>query len=243
MKKEEYLKMFNFEETHFWFIGKRLFIKAIFDQYIKKRRLKILDVGCGTGGLTRYLKNWGKVIGLEKNKLAIKLAKKRKIKVIQGEAEKLPFKIKSFNLITIFDVLYHKNIKNPEKVIQEAKRVLEPRGFLLITDSAFTFLKSGHDESLSGKRRFVIKQFEKILKKDGFKIIKSSYIFFSLFPFIFLKRKILNKLFKNTGSDVEKIPSFLNKLLIKLLFLEAYLLKKISFPIGSSLIILGQKME
>lgn len=118
MKKEEYYKMFNFEDSHFWFLGKRFFIRTILDKYIPKKKLLILDLGCGTGGISVFLKKYGRVIGLEKNKIAIHLAKKRNLKIIQQDIQKpLPFSNNSFDLITILDVLYHKNIKNIDLII------------------------------------------------------------------------------------------------------------------------------
>jgi len=241
MKINEYKKMFLLEEKHFWFLGKRIFVKTIIDKYIPNKNLCILDVGCGTGGLTKFLSYYGKVIGIEKNKYAYNLAKKRKLNIKIGDAQKLPFKKSSFNLVTIFDVLYHKNVKDEQKVIKEAKRVLKINGYLLITDSAFNFLKSAHDKVLYGNKRFTLFYLRKILEKEGFTIIKSSYIFFFIFPLIFIKRKILNIFLKNEVSDVVDIPKIINWFLIKLISLEAWLLKYISFPIGSSLIILAQK--
>lgn len=235
--------MFFLEDSHFWFIGKRLFIKTILNKYCQnyKKNLKILDIGCGTGGLTLFLTNWGKVIGIEKNQLAIKLAKKRQLKIIKADAQKLPFSDNKFDLVTIFDVLYHKDINDVIKVIKESYRVLKINGFFLITDSSFNFLKSNHDKILGGNKRFTIKKIEKFLTKSDFIILKSSYIFFFIFPLIFLKRKIIDFIFKTKNSDVEKIANFINWLLIKLISFEAWLLRYLSFPFGSSLIIMAKK--
>ncbi|MGB9883254.1 MAG: class I SAM-dependent methyltransferase [Microgenomates group bacterium] len=189
MKKNEYKKMFDFENQHFWFIGKKYFIKTLLDRYLPKKGLKILDVGCGTGGLTSFLNNYGQTVGIEKNKYAIKSARQRNLNIKLADAQKIPFSSNSFDLVTIFDVLYHKNVKNEERVILEAKRVLKKDGFLLIADSAFSFLKSQHDKILHGNKRFTISYLSNLLNKNGFNALRSSYIFFLIFPFIFLKRK------------------------------------------------------
>jgi len=73
--------------------------------------------------------------------------------------------------------------------------------------------------------------------------LKASYIFFLTFSIVFLKRKIVDKLIKNNKSDVFTLPIFLNKLLILILRIEAYFLKYIDFPIGSSLIIIAKKIK
>lgn len=242
MENKEVLKMFHLENNHFWFVGKRLFIKTLLDKYLTKKNLKILDVGCGTGGLTKFLFRYGDVLGLEINPVAIKLASRRGLKIIQGDAQKLPFPDKNFDLVTMLDVLYHQNVLDEKEAIDEVWRVLKKGGYLLITDSAFQFLKSKHDEVMGGKRRFVLNDLTEILINLNFTIIKKSYLFFSIFPLLLFKRKFLNFLIKDSvGSDVANINPFVNQLLILLMKFEAMLFKFISFPFGSSLIILARK--
>lgn len=233
--------MYLLEDSHFWFVGKRLFIKTYLDP-IKSNIHNILDIGSGTGGTTKFLEKYGKVIGIEKNNYAISLAKKRGLRIIKGEAEKLPFKNNSFDLVTIFDVLYHKDVKNVKKAILEAKRVLKQNGYILITDSALNFLKGSHGYPTYEKRRFTTGELIDALRNNGFATIKHSYIYFSIFPLVFIKRKIIDSFYKNNHSDVNKIASIFNWVLIFLLKLESILLKLISFPIGSSVIVLAKKL-
>lgn len=241
MFKKEYKKMYELENSHFWFVGKRYFIMSYL-KMIPKKINSCLDIGSGTGGLTKFLKKYFNVIGVENNKYAISLASKRNINVIQGSGEKLPFFKQSFDLVTIFDVLYHKNVKNVSKVFNEANRVLKKNGYILITDSALKVLTSNHDIALQGIRRFSIKEIRTKMEKNNFKIIRSSYIYFSIFPIILFKRKILENIFKNRKtSDVKELNPFINYILLSILKIEAFLLRYFKFPFGSSLIILAQK--
>lgn len=240
MIKSEYLKMSLLEGSHFWFVGKRLFIKTYLD-IIKNNIHKVLDIGSGTGGTTEFLTNYGEVTGVEKSSYARLLSKKRNLKIVIGEAEKLPFKDRSFDLVTIFDVLYHREVKNINKALKEAFRVLKPHGYLLITDSALGWLNSQHDKVMFGKRRFTLVELNNLLKDEDFLIIKSSYIYFFTFPLVFIKRKIVDKYNKVDQSDVSRVPLFINWTLIYILKLEAILLCFISFPVGSSIIILATK--
>ncbi|HBP51305.1 MAG: Methyltransferase type 11 [Candidatus Shapirobacteria bacterium GW2011_GWE1_38_10] len=242
MKKCEYVKMHLLEDSHFWFVGKRFFIKTYLDK-ITSKISTILDIGSGTGGTTKLLEKYGKVIGIEKNSFAQSLSKKRGLEVVKGKAEKLPFKKNSFDLVTILDVLYHRDIKNINKVIKETSRVLKPKGFILITDSAFSFLQGNHSSFVYEKRRFTVSELKKILYKNGFITTNDSYVYFSIFPFVFLKRTIIDLFFKSNKSDVSAFPKIVNLLLISILRLESLLLNYVKLPIGSSLIILGQKHE
>ncbi|VVA44116.1 Methyltransferase type 11 [Candidatus Roizmanbacteria bacterium] len=239
MKKVEFEKMYLLEGSHFWFLGKRYFISSYLNS-IKDKIKEILDVGCGTGGTTLFLNKYGRVVGIEKDPFAAKLAKKNKVRVILGSANKLPFKTKKFDLVTYFNVLSHKKI-NIKKALKEAKRVLKPQTFIIITDNALPILNSNHDHFFDIKKRYYLEEFEKLLNEMGFSIIKSSYIFFFLFPAVFLKRATVNRFINK--SDVMPASQIVNFLAGILLKLEALLLPYVKYPIGSSLIILAQKNE
>ena len=240
MKKSEYEAMYLLEDSHFWFRGKRFFIYTYL-QKIKAPLKKILDLGSGTGATTKFLENFGIVTGLEKNLYAISLARKRGLKIIQGEAANLPFKKNSFDLVTVFDVLYHKNIKDINVVLKEIYRVLKPGGYLLITDCAFAFLSGKHSQELQESRRFTLKSLDNILNQASFQIVASSYMYTLLLPLIFLKRNFFDRLFTGKTSDVFKLPNLINNLFTIWLKFESHLLKYINLPLGSSLIILAKK--
>jgi len=242
METAEYKKMYQLENHHFWFLAKKQFILTFLEPH-KNMIRNILDIGCGTGGTSKFLEAYGILIGLDRNKLALEMAKKRGVKTVWGEAENLPFSDNSFDLVTMLDVLYHKEVKDEKKAIKEAKRVLKPGGFLLITDCAFKFLQNEHDGIFHGKRRFSLIYLSKIINELNMKILRSSYIYFSIFPLIVIKRKIINSLLKEQNSDVFSLPPLINTILLSLLWWEARLLKYLSLPFGSSLIIMAQKIN
>lgn len=240
MNIHEYYLMNRLEDNHFWFLGKRLFVKAILEDHAKKIK-SILDIGSGTGGMTKYMAKYGKVTGIESNRLARTLASKRGIKVLNGNANRLSFKNSQFDLVTIFDVLYHKNVKDEGKVIKEAYRVLKPNGLLLITDSANKNLTSAHDKATHGKRRYSTDDVNKIVKSQNFRVIRSSYIFATLFPIVFIKRLFLDRITKNNSSDVSGLPKIINLLMLELLKIEAQIFSHLNLPFGTSVIVLAQK--
>lgn len=229
--------MDKLEDTHWWFIAKRGFIESLFP---KAEKLRILDIGAGTGGTTDFLKRYGVVVGLENSPLAIKLARAKGLKIIKGNAQKLPFEENLFDIVTIFDVLYHQDVKSDIKVIKEAHRVLKKGGVIIITDSTLEFLRSGHDKVVHTRHRYTSRELKQKVERGGFRVEKSSYIFFFVFPMVFISRMI-GKFSKKEDSDLKMLPKFINKALISLCSFEALFLKYLNLPIGSSLIIRAKK--
>lgn len=105
---------FSYEELH-----KEEQLKKI--AVIKKHlhfqpQWKILDVGCGP-----YFADFpGIVIGIDPSKTLLKMAK-RKIPVLQGKGEYLPFKNNTFNAVISITAL--QNFDDIEKGLLEMKRV------------------------------------------------------------------------------------------------------------------------
>lgn len=232
--------MYKLEDSHFWFTGKRYFVDSILYKYSKKIK-KILDIGSGTGGMTKHMSKYGAVTAVEQNPLALSLARKRGLNVVKGNANALKFKNNQFDLITIFDVLYHKNIKDEGKIIKDAGRFLKKHGLLLITDSAFDFLKSKHDVAVWGRKRYSVKQMVSLLETADFTILRASYSFMSLFPITVIKRLILERVMGSKNSDVAEVAPIFNSFLKSILKLESVLIKYTNLPVGTSVIVLARK--
>lgn len=239
METREYEMMYRVEDTHFWYKGMRKITKTLLDKYLpKSKRLKILDAGCGTGRNIIFLKNYGQVSGFDISPHAIKYCKKRKLANIKlGDINRINFKDGSFDVVTCFDVLYHKQVKNYKNVISNFLRILKPGGILFIRVPAFQFLLSSHDKAVHTKHRFNKNELKEILISRQFKILKISYINFFLFPFIAVSRMIN----KSKSSDVKKINFLLNYLLQFPLWIESLMISYISFPYGVSLVAICQK--
>lgn len=239
METREYQMMFEVENTHFWYKGMRIIIKRLLDKYLpKNKKLKILDAGCGTGRNIMFLKNYGQVSGFDISPHAIKYCKKRGlINIKRCSVDRINLHNNSFDLITCFDVIYHKQVKNYKNVINNFHRILKPGGILLIRVPAFQFLSGSHDKAVHTKHRFNKNELKEILISQKFRIMKISYINFFLFPFIAISRIVI----KSKNSDVKKINFFLNYLLIFPLWIESLIIKYIDFPYGVSVVAICQK--
>ena len=98
----------------------------------------ILDVGCGSGMVTRDIAHLtkGKVIAIDDSKDMIKVAKDvlkqyKNVELRVSDAEKLPFDDNTFDIVTCNLLLMW--AKNPQKVVNEMARVTKPGGTVLAT--------------------------------------------------------------------------------------------------------------
>lgn len=123
---------------------KTKFVEKELDRRSRDRPIRILDVGCGLGGdLFLFNLMWGKkycleLVGIDINSEGIHLLNyyrgKRGIKnlaFLLGNAQVLPFKERTFDLVLCSEVLEH--LPEPEKAINEIRRVLVSRGSVIIT--------------------------------------------------------------------------------------------------------------
>jgi len=94
---------------------------------------KILDVGCGTGRLVKFLKENGfEALGCDISDEAIKLSGQ-----IKASACALPFRKKSFEAVTAVSLIEHLKPNEAEKFLSEAERVLKPKGYLFLVTPNF----------------------------------------------------------------------------------------------------------
>lgn len=91
---------------------------------------RVLDVGCGIGSFESRLQQLG-IVGLDSSKDMLNEAKKRsEAEYVLGDAENLCFETLSFDAVMYITTLEF--IPDYRKSIQEAFRVLQPKGRLLI---------------------------------------------------------------------------------------------------------------
>ncbi|AEH06086.1 class I SAM-dependent methyltransferase [Methanothermococcus okinawensis] len=105
-----------------------------------KGKMKILDVGCGTGFLSLILAELGhEVVGIDLSEGMLSKAEKKagdlglNIDFIIGDAENLPFDDGSFDIVVERHILW--TLPNPDKAIKEWSRVIKNEGKLILIES------------------------------------------------------------------------------------------------------------
>lgn len=247
LSKEEFERDFILKDTNWFYKGMfdiwAAFLRASLNVSDKSGRA--LDLGCGAGGKSAYLKNFAdKVIGMDLSIDALRFCKGSiPLSFNQGAIEKLPYKDGSFSLVNAFDVLEH--VEDDLGALKEINRVMADKGFLIIAVPAFNMLWSQHDIANFHKRRYRSAMLKEKLERAGFKVKRMTYANFFLFPPVLLCRivqyRMLGRSDEAKRTRVEGLPGFLNAFLHGVLKLESLLIKKIDLPFGVALLCAAEK--
>jgi SAM-dependent methyltransferase len=242
---EEYEKMFAVEDRHWWFAGKRKLVGVLLDGARLPLNAKILDVGCGTGGMQLLLHRYGQVTGIDASEIALSFARRRGLAELRrAQLPNLPFADASFDVVGVFDVLYHRNVGDDAIAARECLRVLKPGGAIVVTDSALGFLAGPHDVAMHGARRYSARGIRELLAGAGFAVERAGYGNFLLFP-VAGPWRVLQRWFgggaSSGHSDVSPAPAWVNGILGFVYGAEAFLLRFADLPIGTSIIAIARK--
>ena len=123
----------------------RRFHRIVIDRLALKGNEQVLDIGCGTGTLTRDIatalsdKTTSRCTGLDAAEKMIAVAKKKahgipNIHFDAAIAEKLPYEDASFDVAVSTFFFHHIHFELKKTVLAETARVLKPGGKFIIVD-------------------------------------------------------------------------------------------------------------
>jgi len=259
MIKEEYDKMYEFENHYWWYRGLhelvRYYVAAVFRAGEKRKKssessdepLRIFDAGCGTGRMLELLAEYGTVEGVDYSPEAIALCRERGLQRVEtGDLDLWDSPPGVYDVIISNDVICTSGVANDLAVVRKFHAALKPGGWLVLNLPAFAVLRRMHDIAVSGIRRYRKKNTARALEDMGFRMVRANYRLPALFVFILFQKYILG-LFsrdesKNVTSDLKPLPSWLNRLLLFMNRLENRLFTcGVPFLFGSSLFIVCKK--
>jgi SAM-dependent methyltransferase len=181
-----YDQLFEIEERHWWFRGRRAVIGALLERGSAGAGGRFLDIGCGTGRNLAEFARGDTAVGVEFSEAAVELARGRGLDCRQGDAETLPFEDASFDVVSAFDVLEH--LRDDRAALREARRVAAPGAVLVATVPAYQWLWSQHDETHNHYRRYTRPQLVAAAESVGWRTSFATYFNSVLLPAIALVR-------------------------------------------------------
>jgi SAM-dependent methyltransferase len=174
MEEHVYRQLYELEDTHWWFRGRRAVIHALLGREPLPDHPRELDAGCGTGRNIREYAQLGETAGVDPSPDAVAFCHARGLaQVIRSGVEQLPFEDGAFDLVAATDVLEH--IPDDLGAAHELRRVTKPGGSLLITVPAYQWLWSQHDDSHHHQRRYTLRRLRAVLTAAGWRPLVQTY--------------------------------------------------------------------
>ncbi len=247
---EHFDEFLEHRKKSFFYKGRAMIIEALLGKKIAgllagSNGIRVVDIGFGHGTeIPKCLLDRSELVGVDINFNSLSQIKKlgnSSVIFVNADVLDLPFK-ESFDVALLLDVLEH--IEDDGKALASIQQVLKKDGILIIMVPAMPSMYGRFDKLAFHKRRYSAKDLKSKLTRAGFTVTKISYFFFFIFPFIYLFRKMREVFFsisrKEDSSitdmaEIRVIPG-INEVGLATLMLESGLIKKISFPFGSSIV-------
>ena len=213
------------EESDFW---SKVKVKLILDLVEGKN---VLDVGCGSGRLSKALLEKGySVVAIDNDWKAVEIAKKKGIMAFVADINDWKTDEK-FDCIILGDVLEH--IEDDKSAMRKVHAMLKPNGCIVVNVPSYQFLFGKHDVALGHKRRYSDNELKNKLKDSGFKIEYLRH-----WNLLALPITILTKISKKDYPH-ERVSNItiLSKLLERMLLAES----KINYLFGISILCKARK--
>ena len=230
MERDEYARMDEAEARLWWY-------RALHERVVGAlagRAGRVLDAGCGTGGLLAVLTRRRPdltLFGVEWAAMAAaRAAAKSGALVARGSVNALPFADASFAAVVSADVLCHAAVR-PEVALAELRRVLRPDGLLVVNLPAFAWLMSEHDRQVHNARRVNAGELRAMLAQAGFGEIRCRYWNGLLLPLMVARRKLSTR---SARSDVAPFSPWLDATLYAMTEIERRL--PFRLPAGGSVL-------
>ena len=242
MQHSQYEMLYRYELVHWWYRVRRQIVHDLLRSYFSDRTdLKLADIGCGTGALTKELERYGECTGIDSSERAVAFCRSRGVRDVRlGSAEQTELEDGSLDAVICLDVLEH--LPEDTKGITEIHRVLKSGGIAIVFVPAFLSLWGVTDEWGHHYRRYRLPELAGKFKPKDFTILHKSYFNTFLFLFIAMVRITVRLLHIPMKSENATGTGILNEFFYHIFDLERRALSSgVSFPFGVSILLVVQK--
>jgi SAM-dependent methyltransferase len=211
MESREYDVMRALEDSHWWYRSLRSLVLGRIGE-----AGRILDAGCGTGGMMDALRGRD-AVGIDFSESALSHARGRGLsRIARASAVALPFPEGSFDAVLSLDVIYHRAVPDDGAAVAECARVARPGGIVLIHVPAFACLSGAHDREVHGARRYTTGGIRRLVAAAGLEVRELTYRNLIALPFAAVRRlpgNLLRGRREGGGSDLRALPGWINSAL------------------------------
>ncbi len=242
MQLDEYRKLAEVEDRMWYFQALNRRIAHWLRRSLPPGPSRLLDAGCGTGGLIRALRaahpDW-RLTGLDFMPLACELARERTGgEIVQGSITELPFADAAFDAVVSADVVCQ--VDDATLALREFARCVRPAGVVLVNVPAYRWLWSYHDDTCETKHRYTRPELAGMFHAAGLDLVFASYANCLPLPLIWARRRVFRP--ARPTSDVQLYPAPIELLFSALARVEfAWQRCGLASPCGSSVFVVGRR--
>ena len=245
MQSHHYPILFEVEETHWWYVGRRRIIQSLVEKIhptLNNSNPRILDVGCGTGANLKMLAAFGRAEGVDISQQAVEFCHERGLDSVKlGAIEHLPYENDSFELVTALDVVEH--LDDDVAGLREMRRVLRRDGRLLLFVPAFMFLWGVQDDVSNHRRRYTLPRLVKAVEEAGFLVEWSSYANISFFLPVLVVRSVMRWLGLRADTEYGINIPMMNGPFSQLFAAERLVFERGRLPFGVSVACIARRVD
>tara|TARA_R110002072_G_scaffold1989_2_gene16390 strand:+ start:105243 stop:106001 length:759 start_codon:yes stop_codon:yes gene_type:complete len=222
----EYQKMSEVESSHWWYQCLHQQVLTSIQKNFNHKEIQIIDAGCGTGGLSLFLKEKGytNIKGFDFSTDAVQFCTQKNLNVQSGNLKEISkiYPPQSADLIIINDVLYFFNKEEREAIYSQVDEILKPGGVLITNLPALESFRGTHDILVGNfGNRFSIEDSQDFTRNTKLELKNYRYWPFLLSPIVFTIRWLQRMRLKANPnqefhSDID-LPNKIINLILKLI--------------------------
>jgi SAM-dependent methyltransferase len=172
------------------------------------------------------------------DELVVRARRQHGLHATRGSVDRLPLRDGSAGVVCLLDVIEH--LADPVAALQEAGRVLDANGRLVINVPAHGWLWSAADDFLGHVRRYTRSALRNDLAAGGFEPILMTHVFSWLVLPVWVKRRSTRGDRAELGLDqTAPLVGFLAMVLTRL---ERSVVGRASLPLGTSVLCVAHKV-
>jgi SAM-dependent methyltransferase len=235
------------EKDHYWFAARRRVVLDTLERVVPDLAQRALfDLGCGSGGLLRFLGEKGvRLAGAcDVYPESLEIVQRRvDVPLVLVDEGRFPPLGPGYSLVSMFDVLEH--IDDDTGTLGHVFSILEPGGVVVLTVPAHPFLYDEMDEIAHHRRRYRRGELRQKLRDAGFEVRRVSHFMAPLVPLVVV-RWLRRALWRGSSTldrrrlKLRVVPA-LNQVMSAILALERPIVRLGGMPFGSSLIAVASR--
>ena len=251
MEPQTYAQLAAVEDRHWWHRSREKLVAHYLRRLSLPRNAAILDIGCGTGGTTRFLQQYGRVTALDLSPLALQHARAKapQATLVPGDANDLDelFAPQSFDLVTLFDVVCHRWVRDELALLRKVQTLLKPGGCVLVTEGAHKSLMRTHDRLVMSKTRYALSDFQRFFRAAGLTYQAGQYFSAPALPICWdlaAGGRRCNGHAPAEGQPIAElqVPSrLINAAMMAYMTIESCLFRHLPVSAGIALLVMGRK--